>query len=411
MQKFWYNWRHNREAMKYRTLLPALFLALAAFPCFAQSLAPQCASLTSMSGLPNPTTVINASTLNAARAAQGNTPALPEHCEVQGRMNERTGVNAQRYAIRFHLRLPTAWNGRFFFEGGGGSNGNLGDALGNIQGQQPTNALVLGYAVVSQDSGHDNPVNSNPKLNGSVPFGFDEQARLDFGYNSYDQVTQAAKALIKVYYGKPPDRSYYVGCSEGGREAMMMSQRFPEYYDGILACSPGFKLPKAAIGEAWDTQAFAEVAKASGVNDPNGEPFINKTFTDADMTLVANTILAACDKLDGLEDGIISNFPACKPKLTGLTCKGAKEAGCLSASQISALEKVYAGAKNSKGEALYADWAWDAGIGNPGWRVWKLGMFAAPTNSSINAPLGSGAISAVFTTPPTPAASTGASPV
>jgi feruloyl esterase len=197
---------------------------------------------------------------------------------------------------------------------------------------------------------------------------------------------------------------------------MMMSQRFPDYYDGILACSPGFKLPKAAIAEAWDTQAFAEVAKTAGVNDPSGEPFINKTFADDDMALIAKTILAACDKLDGLEDGIISNFSACKsavvkPKLEALTCKASKEASCLTSPQISALEKVYSGAKNSKGEGLYSDWAWDAGIDNPGWRIWKLGMFAAPVNSSINATLGSGAISAVFTTPPTPVASSGAAPV
>src|SRR5580700_4959820 len=197
---------------------------------------------------------------------------------------------------------------------------------------------------------------------------------------------------------------------------MMMSQRFPEYYDGILACSPGFKLPKAAVAEAWDTQTFAEIAKASGTNDPNGEPFINKTFTDADMTLVASAILAACDKLDGLEDGIIANFPACKlalvqPKLAALTCKGSKEAGCLTMPQIAALEKVFGGAKNSKGEALYADWAWDAGIGNPGWRVWELGMFGAPANSSINALLGSPAVSAIFTTPPTSVAATGPAPL
>src|SRR5579864_429836 len=116
--------------MKLRTL----FLATVVLPCFGQSITSKCASLNSLTGLPNATTVINSSTLNASRAAQGNTPALPEHCEVQGRMNERTGVNAQRYAIRFHLRLPTDWNGRFFFEGGGGSNGNLGNALGNLQG-------------------------------------------------------------------------------------------------------------------------------------------------------------------------------------------------------------------------------------------------------------------------------------
>jgi len=406
--------------LKIRFLMSFVFAVAAS----AQSTDQKCTALTSIGSgrFPNPTTAITSAALKPASAAvatpsgfgRGSIPALPAHCEVRGKMNERTGANGQHYAINFHMRLPVDWNGKFFFEGGGGSNGNVGDALGNLQGQQTTNALVLGYAVVSQDSGHDNATNNDPKLNGSQTFGYDEQARLDFGYNSYDQVTQAAKALIKVYYGKSPDRSYYVGCSEGGREAMMMSQRFPDYYDGILACSPGFKLPKAAIAEAWDTQAFAEIAKASGVNDPNGEPFINKTFTDDDMALVAKAVLAACDKLDGLEDGIVANFPACKPKLTGLTCKGAngaKDAGCLTASQISALEKVFGGAKNSKGEKLYSDWAWDAGISNPGWRVWKLGMFAAAANSSINATLGSGAISAVFTTPPTPVAPTGAAPV
>ena len=402
-------------------LLKTCFLAVAfTLTAAAQNTEQKCTALTSAAQLPNPTTAITSAVLKPPSAAvtrgRGSIPALPEHCEVRGKMNDRTGANGQHYAINFHMRLPTAWNGKFFFEGGGGSNGNIGDALGNLQGQQPTNALVLGYAVVSQDSGHSNAVNNDPKLNGTQTFGFDEQARLDFGYNSYDQVTQAAKALIRDYYGKPPDRSYYVGCSEGGREAMMMSQRFPDYYDGILACSPGFKLPKAAVAEAWDTQAFAAVAKAEGIDDPNGEPFLNKTFTDQDMILIANTILAACDKLDGLADGMIANFPACKPtvvkpKLEDLTCKGPKDAGCLTASQISAVEKVFGGAKNSKGEALYADWAWDAGIGNPGWRVWKVGMFGAPTNSAINATLGSGAVSAVFTTPPTPVVSGGAAPL
>src|SRR5262249_42609829 len=181
--------------------------------------------------------VFTSAVRNAARAAQGNAPALPEHCDVLGKMNERSGANGQQYAIKFHLRLPIAWNGKFFFEGGGGSNGNLGNALGNLQGQQRTNALALGYTVVSQDSGHDNQVNNEANRNGTVTFGFDAQARLDFGYNSYDQVTQAAKALIRLYYGRAPERSYYVGCSEGGREAMMMSQRFPSYFDGILACA------------------------------------------------------------------------------------------------------------------------------------------------------------------------------
>src|SRR5579862_1263357 len=244
--------------MRHATLF-LLFLLIASLSCLGQGAAPRCISLSSSIGLPNPTTVINSATLNAQRAAQGNAPALPEHCEVQGRMNERTGVNSQRYAIRFHLRLPTDWNGKFFFEGGGGSNGNLGNALGNLQGQQRGNALAMGFAVVSTDSGHDNAVNNDPNRNGTLTFGFDPQARRDFGYNSYDQVAQAAKAIIRAYYGRAPERSYYVGCSEGGREAMMMSQRFPTYFDGILACSPGFKLAKAALfGHAADVQALRE---------------------------------------------------------------------------------------------------------------------------------------------------------
>ncbi len=84
--------------------------------------------------------------------------------------------------------------------------------------------------MVSQDSGHYNAVNNDPNLNGTVTFGFDPQARLDFGYNSYDQVTQAAKALIiQAYYGRAPEKSYFAGCSEkGAGEAMMMSQRFSQ---------------------------------------------------------------------------------------------------------------------------------------------------------------------------------------
>src|SRR5579864_301007 len=387
-----------------------LFLLAAAIPCIAQSITSRCASLNSLTGLPNATTVINSSTLNVSRAAQGNTPALPEHCEVQGRMNERTGVNAQRYAIRFHLRLPTDWNGRFFFEGGGGSNGNLG------------NALAMGFAVVSTDSGHDNAVNNDPSRNGTVTFGFDPQARRDFGYNSYDQVTQAAKAIIRAYYGRAPERSYYVGCSEGGREAMMMSQRFPSYFDGILACSPGFKLAKAALfGHAADAQALSEVAKASGVFDRFGQPLLNKTFTDEDLDLASYAILSACDALDGLEDGIIDNFPACTPavvapKLTAITCKGAKRNTCLSAAPIAALQKIFAGAVSAQGELLYADWAWDRGLGgkigdnyNQGWRVWKLGAFDAANNSSIIATLGSA--SALFVTPPVAVPTSGAGPV
>jgi poly(3-hydroxybutyrate) depolymerase len=405
------------------------FLLVPTLIAASLSAAPQadanCAALVKLEPqrFPNSTTKLESAALSPARAAEGKAPAAPEHCEVIGRMNERTGVNGQHYAIRFHLRLPSAWNGGFFFEGGGGSNGNLGAAYGNLQGQQRTNALTLGYAVVSQDSGHDNMVNNDPQRNGTGTFGFDPQARRDFGYHSYDQVAQAAKALIRIYYGRAPSRSYFAGCSEGGREAMMMSQRFPDYFDGILACSPGFKLPKAALTHAWDAQSLAEISKAMGVYDRSGQPFLNKTFTDEDLDLASQAILAACDALDGLQDGVIDNFPACTAervaeKLAVFTCKGPKRATCLTAAQVTALRKLYAGPRDAKGEPLYSDWAWDRGIGgkigdnfNQGWRVWKMGVFDSPGNSAIIAGLGASSLASIFTTPPTVVAMNGPGPL
>src|SRR6185312_10872756 len=179
------------------------------------------------------------------------------------------------------------------------------------------------------------------------------------------------------------------------------------------ACSPGFKLAKAALfGHAADAQALSEVAKAAGIFDRFGQPLLNKTFTDEDLDLASQAIAAACDGLDGLEDGIIDNFPACAaavvaPKFAAITCKGPKRNTCLSAAQVAALKRIFAGARNTQGEILYADWAWDRGIGgkigdtfNQGWRIWKLGAFDAANNGSIIATLGSAAASALFVTPP-----------
>ncbi len=411
--------------MRLLTLLPLLGVL---FPGLAQQAAPPapCAAIARLdpATLPNASTRIDSAVATSARAAQGNAPAYPEHCEVLGRINERTGANGQRYAIRFRLRLPVAWNGGFFFEGGGGSNGNLGSAFGNLQGQQRTTALALGYAVVSQDAGHDNMANNDPERGGAVTFGFDPQARRDHGYNSYDQVTQAGKALVRTFYGRPATRAYFVGCSEGGREAMMMSQRFPDHFDGILACAPGFNLPKAALyGHAWDTQTLAEVSRATGIYDRAGQPLLTKTFTDEDLDLASQAVLAACDARDGLADGIVDDFPGCTTpmvaaKLAEVTCKGPKRVTCLSAVQATALQKLYTGARDARGEPLYADWAWDRGLGgrvgdayNQGWRIWKMGPHDAPVNAAIIATLGAASVTSLFTTPPTPVAMNGPEPL
>ncbi len=211
--------------------------------------AADCSALATAIGLPNTTTVITAATFNAA------TPTVAEHCQINGAINQRTGVDGQKYAINFRLRLPSVWNGRLYMGGGGGTDGSVVDPVNTtVQG---ATLISQGYATLGTDSGHDNTIDNNPSAGGSASFGVDPQARIDFGFNAYDQTVQAGKALIAKYFGKSPDKSYFVGCSEGGREAMVMSQRFPTYFDGIVAGDPGFHLPLAAMAGAQVSQAFA----------------------------------------------------------------------------------------------------------------------------------------------------------
>lgn len=346
---------------------------------------------------PNATTVVEVAAWHDAAPATSSAAALPEHCEISGAIAKRTGIDGYPYEIKFRLRMPSDWNGRFFMEGGGGTNGSLSAAMGSIGGGQTANALSRNFATIATDGGHDNAVNNNPDALGTVAFGMDPQARLDMGYNSYDQVTRAGKAAVAKFYGRGPDKSYFIGCSEGGREGMMLSQRFPSHYDGIAAGAPGYQLPKAGISGAWTTQSLAPAAV--GV-DAQGVPLINKAFSDPDLHLLSQSILGTCDALDGLADGIVDNYAACQAAFdpatasnpatgTPLQCTGAKTASCLSATQVSAIKRAMAGPVNSAGTPLYNKWAWDPGMSgltagtyNQGWRSWWIGSFNSTSNNA-----------------------------
>ncbi len=326
------------------------------------------------------------------------------HCDVTGKIDTRKGIDGKNYGIGFHLRLPDNWNKRFYFQGGAGTDGDVGDALGG-------GAMAAGYAVVSTDAGHSNdPMpagDSDPKAGGASAFGVDPQARLDYGYHALDVVTRMAKILVRAYYGSDPAYSYFVGCSNGGRQGMVASQRFPTYFNGIVAGAPGFNLPKAALTGPWNAQALAPLAARSSTQ---GEPYLPDAFSDADFNLARKAILAACDGLDGAVDGISGNPAACtsekvSPELKAVTCSGDKNAGCLSPAQVQALKTIYAGPVNSRGEALYAPWQWDGGITAPtGLRLWSLGMSAAPdkplVNNAIKLTMGASSLAHVFVTPP-----------
>jgi feruloyl esterase len=333
------------------------------------------------------------------------TASLPSHCEIKGTINAgRQGVDGQIYATKWHMRLPVDWNGRFYFAGGGGINGSLGSA---------SDRLPERYAVISQDSGHANDADPDYGANDSVnndprwangTFGFDPESRVDFGYRSYGQVAIAGKEAVKVFYGQAPYYSYYVGLSEGGREALVVSQRYPDLFEGVAAGIPGMDLPRATIAEAYDSQQLAIAALDQNHVTASGDAFLGRAFTDGELAAVANGIVDACDMNDGIKDGMVLNPEACQFSVDTLgPAPGGN--GVLRASQVTALKNIYAGPKNSRGEELYAGAYWDPGIAGSGWRSWKMGAYdtgATNFNTAINlSGLAGGSAGAfIFSTPP-----------
>lgn len=341
-------------------------------------------------------------TLTSAAVAEGtvlNGVSLPAHCVVQGRMNPRTGVDGKPYYIGFELRLPQTWNGRFAFQGGGGNDGVVRLALGALAGNDAssaalqTNALAKGYAVVTTDAGHQVT---------DASFGLDPQARIDHAYAAYDKVTVAAKELIGQAYGRAPDRSYFVGCSGGGRQAMLFPQRFPAYFDGISANAPAIKVAKeASVASTWNVLTYTAIAPT----DANGRRILSRALSSQDLALVSDAVVKKCDVLDGAADGIIGVNPsACSFDPAVLQCTGAKTDSCLSGEQVAALKKDFGGPKNSAGQSLYASWPWDSGIKGADWRNWRLGTSTTATPNARNYSLiATDAMLKEFFTPPAPA--------
>jgi hypothetical protein len=332
--------------------------------------------------------------LISAVAEPADDKGTPAHCKVNGVANERTGADGRQYAIAFEMRLPAGWNQRFLHQVNGGNDGKVVPALGALP-IWPQNALQRGFAVISSDSGHreDDPANDAAGLAKSNVFGLDPQARRDYGYSANDTMFTVAQGLIRAHYGRTPARNYMAGCSNGGRHALVAATRYGDRYDGILAGAPGLNLPKAAVQHAWDVQSWQMA-----------DPDIRKAFSPDDMKLVAAKVIERCDALDGATDGIVGDLAACQGKfrIAELQCSGDKTAQCLSAKQVTALQRAFAGPRNAKGEMLYSDWSWDAGIGSGNWRFWKLESQIPPWNKMpLIATMGAGSLSYIFTTPPT----------
>jgi len=344
--------------------------------------AEQCLALTQLK-IPGVALIID----NAEVVPAGKVPALPfkpafdatvpEYCRLDGTIDRRVGRHSKPYAIGFSIALPVQWNGRFLFQGGGGLNGSVSPPLGldAIVGEP---ALARGFAVVSTDSGHQGAVFD-------ASFFEDQQATLDFLYQAIGKVTLAAKQIIEQHYGRQPEHSYYVGCSTGGREAMLMSQRYPTYFDGIVAGAPAMRTSYSNLADRY----VATQLNAIAPKDASGASVGSQALSDSDRKLVVDGLLKACDAHDGAVDGMVFNTQACRFDPAALVCNGEKTAACLRADQAEAIKAGFAGPRNSAGRAVYPGFPYDTGIaasastsGIPGLLLAAAGPVGPPSAST-----------------------------
>ncbi|MDG2175536.1 MAG: tannase/feruloyl esterase family alpha/beta hydrolase [Gammaproteobacteria bacterium] len=285
----------------------------------------------------------------------GNAPPVvaPEHCEVQAITRPTSDSE-----IRLELWLPvSSWNGKYLQIGNGGWAGSI-NRLALID------PLRRGYAVAGTDDGH-----SAQDPGASWAIGHPEKL-IDFGYRAVHETSVQAKAILNTYFGRPQELSYFNGCSDGGREALMEAQRYPEDFNGIIAGAPANSWSHLFTGFVWNEIALAE----------NPLPLEK-------LPVIQNAVLAACDDLDGVEDGLIENPGVCQFDPAVLACEIGDKSDCLAPGQVSTLEKIYTGAINPRtGESIFPGWPMGTEAVPGGWVPWILSP--APQAMSIQGNFG-----------------------
>ena len=252
------------------------------------------------------------------------TTQTPEYCDVKGYVIPQ---------IQFEVQLPTQnWNRRYLQVGCGGYCGSLRASPEYIT------ALNQNFAVALDNTGHVGGIGA-----GSALWGQDQpQLRIDFGYRSEHVTALAAKAIATAFYGKIPSYSYFQGCSNGGRQALMEAQRYPNDFNGIIAGAPAaIQAPLNGEYETWNGRAN---------QNAQGNPIL-----PADkLKLIHQAAIANCDRQDGLSDGQITDPRVCTFKPESLRCSGDREqANCLTTAQIAVVNKLYGGVVNQQGRLLY----------------------------------------------------------
>jgi hypothetical protein len=287
-------------------------------------------------GLPTKGATIESATLTPASPMAANRlpfgplpdamaviPAQPEHCRVIGAI---ASVDPQAPPIRFQVNLPSDWNRRSVQFGGGGFNGVLITGLNLPPASRPDRPgpLARGYVTYGTDSGHQNAPGVPPQA-----FAMNDEALINFAHASYKKVRDVAVDLMKRRYGSAPQKLYFVGSSEGGREGLTMAQRYPTDFDGIFSRVPvinwaGLQAAGTRIGQSQLQGGWISPDK---------------------VKLVHDAVLATCDARDGLTDGIVSDYEGCKAAfdVTRLRCSAGATTGCLTDGEIRTVQTMHAG--------------------------------------------------------------------
>ena len=274
--------------------------------------------------------------------------SLPAFCRFVAEARPTTDSN-----IKIEVWMPASgWNGKLFGIGNGGFAGLI-DYL------QMGAAIARGDAATATDTGH-----TGSPVDATWAPGHPEKV-IDFGHRGIHEMTRVAKAATQAFYGKGPQRSYFSGCSDGGREALMEAQRYPEDYDGTLAGAPANYSTRLLSTAVFDTQALTLVPAS----------FI----PPAKIPAVAGAALAACDTKDGVQDGILNDPTQCRFDPASLVCKEGDSDKCLTAPQAAALKKIYDGPRDSKGQQFFPGYQPGAEDGPGGWGLWITGP--APAKS------------------------------
>jgi hypothetical protein len=264
-------------------------------------------------------TILDAPTHLMSVAAVSADNGVPAYCKVRGYVAS---------AVEFELRLPLEdWNGKFLKRGCGGFCGSVFAATCD-------NHLKDGYACLASDMGH-----TSTALDGKWAYN-DLEAEIDFGYRATHVTAKAGKSITTAFYDRAPQRSYFMGCSTGGRQGLVEAQRFPHDFDGIVAGAPVINETGAGMQLIWTVAAN---------RDDTGKQILPASK----IPMLHEAVISKCDMNDGVEDGLIGDARACDFDPSELQCLGRDRGNCLTSAQVDVVNKIYDGPVNSNGEALY----------------------------------------------------------